>query len=266
LGQRYVSTAGGMHLDLTDRVYVVSGGSSGIGLATVSRLIAWGARVATCARDESKLVHALQRFPTSRVLGEVADVYDADACANLVEGAARHFGRLDGVAAVAGHGLHGGIRDLRSDDWVTELGQKVLSVIHLVRPALPLLAESKGSIVTIETPSARSPDPRMMAIGASRAAVSNLTRSLAAELAPGGVRVNSVSVGFVDTARQRERYERVSGTEQTYADWLESEIARRQVPMGRAGLADEVAVAIGLLLSPYLSYTTGSTIAVSGGL
>jgi NAD(P)-dependent dehydrogenase (short-subunit alcohol dehydrogenase family) len=105
----------------------------------------------------------------------------------------------------------------------------------------------------------------MAAVSAARAAVASLTRSLALDLAADGILVNAVSVGLVDTARQRARYEQ-SAVDVPYPAWLAAEVERRRVPLRRPGTAEEVARVVAFALSPAVSYTTGSMIAATGGL
>jgi len=139
-------------------------------------------------------------------------------------------------------------------------------VLNLARPARRHLAASgAGRIVTVAAPTAREPDREMAAVSAARAAVASLTRSLALDLAADGILVNAVSVGLVDTARQRARYAR-SAVDEPYPAWLAAEVERRRVPLRRPGSAEEVARVVAFALSPALSYTTGSIIAARGGL
>jgi NAD(P)-dependent dehydrogenase (short-subunit alcohol dehydrogenase family) len=119
------------------------------------------------------------------------------------------FGRLAAFAALAGAGIYGHALDLGPVDWRSEVTAKLGAVLNLARSARRHLAASDaGRIVTVAAPTARDPDPAMAAVSAARAAVASLTRSLALDLTADGILVNAVSVGLVDTARQRARYER----------------------------------------------------------
>jgi NAD(P)-dependent dehydrogenase (short-subunit alcohol dehydrogenase family) len=102
-------------------------------------------------------------------------------------------------------------------------------------------------------------------VSAARAAVANLTRTLALELADDGIAVNFVAVGLIDTARQRAQHA-ATCEERPYDEWLQAESQRRNVPYRRAGTAEEVARMVVFALSPALSYTTGSTLDVTGGI
>lgn len=255
-----------MDLGLDERAVVVTGGSSGIGLATVECLLAEGALVATCARDERRLRAAVGRLDPERVLALPADVTDPDAVGELVTAAATRFGRLDAVVNNAGHGIRGGLRELTDAAWRSELDAKLFGVLNPTRSAMTHLARSDAArVVNISAVSAREPDPAMLAVSAARAAVSNLSRALAAELAPLGIMVNTVEVGVIATGRAAERH-RQQSSGLTFSAWAEQEATRRAIPLGRLGTAMEVARAITFLASPAASYITGATLQVAGGL
>ncbi|AWK70476.1 short chain dehydrogenase [Rhodococcus oxybenzonivorans] len=256
-----------MDLQLKDRTYLVTGGSSGVGLATVAMLLEEGANVVTCARDRDRLDSVIAPLPGSdRVLTASCDVRDPAAVAALVEAGVERFGGLDGLVNNAGKSRMVPRGEATLDDWRDELDLKFSSVLNTVEAALPLLRKSDAAaIVNISAVLARQPEPRLVTTSAARAGLLNLSKSLSLELAADGIRVNSVSLGLVDTGQWRRRYEE-SGTDATFAEW-EAEIAQdRGIGLGRFGRADEVAAMIVTLLSPRSSYVTGTSLDVCGGV
>lgn len=256
-----------MDLLLNNRTCLVTGGSSGIGLATVAMLLAEGANVVTCARDLERLNTALDALPgRERVHAAVCDVRDPAAVAALVQGGYERFGGLDGLVNNAGNSRMKPRAETTLDDWRDEFDLKFSSVLNSVDAALPLLRKSDAaSIVNISAVLARQPETRLVTTSAARAGLLNLSKSLSLELAGDGIRVNSVALGLVDTGQWRRRYEN-SGYAGSFDEWEAEIAADRGIGLGRFGTADEVAFHIVGLLSPRSSYVTGTSIDVCGGV
>lgn len=256
-----------MDLQLAGRTYLVTGAGSGVGLATAALLLAEGAQVATCARDHDRLAAAITALPgAANALTARCDVLDADAVAEFVAATAERFGAIDGVVNNAGRSLLARWIDTDQRQWRDEVELKLFGVLNPVRAALPWLRKSDAaSVVNVNAILARQPEARLAATSAARAALLNLSATLAGELAPDGVRVNSVCLGLIDTGQWRRRYE-AAGTTDSYEQWSARLAADRGVPLGRLGVADEVAFPIACLLSPRASYLTGSSIDVGGGV
>jgi NAD(P)-dependent dehydrogenase (short-subunit alcohol dehydrogenase family) len=257
-----------MDLDLAGRAYYVTGISRGVGRAVATALLSEGAFVAGCARDGAALERISGDLPADargRLLTALADVTDAARLDQAVNRAAARFGRLDGVVANAGAGTTGGVLATPPATWDSQFAVKIHSVLNLVRPALSALRQSDaGRVVIINGVTAHAPEAGMAAVSASRAAVASLARSLAVELGPEQILVNTISLGAIVTSRQRDRHQ-ASGSGQPFQEWCDAEARRRGVLVGRLGTPAEVAPAVLLLLSPLSSYITGSSIDVSGG-
>lgn len=257
-----------MDLHLTGRTVLVTGGSSGVGLATVRLLIEEGANVVTCARRADVLQQSLHDagVPAGRVLARPADVRDEGSMAPLVAEAQTRFGGLDGLVNNAGASRMKGLGQVTLADFRDELDLKFAGVLNTTLAALPLLrASDAAAVVTINAVLAKQPEPRLVTTSAARAGLLNLTKSMALEYAADGIRVNSVCLGLVDTGQWRRRYEE-SGTDAPFEAWEQELAADRGIALGRFGTADEVAAMVLTLLSSRSSYVTGASLDVCGGV
>ncbi|GAA1096730.1 SDR family oxidoreductase [Tsukamurella spumae] len=255
-----------MDLDLRDRAFIVSGASSGIGLATARRLLREGARVCGFARDLDRLTAAFADAgaPAGHLLLLAGDARRLEDVEAIVEAAVREFGGLNGIVANAGTGVTASV-DADPAVWAEQFTTKVVAALALVNASRPHLVATRGAIVLVNGVSAHHPSSALAPVGAARAALANYAATLSAESAPEGVRVVVVNVGVIETARQRARYER-SGATADYADWCLDEARRRSIPLQRMGMPGEVADTVVFLLSDRSSYTTGTSIDISGGL
>ncbi|WP_327380349.1 MULTISPECIES: SDR family oxidoreductase [unclassified Streptomyces] len=257
-----------MDLGLADRTIVVTGGSSGVGLATVRALLEEGARVATCGRDAGRLAKVAADLGAGhdRLLTGVCDVRDADAVRGLVRRTAEQFGGIDGLVNNAGQSRMKGLDDSTAEDWRDELELKFAGVLNPLQAARRHLAASgAASVVNINAVLAKQPETRLITTSAARAGILNLSKSLSTELAGDGIRVNSVCLGLVDTGQWTRRHA-ASDSGLSYEDWQTALAEDRGISLGRLGRAEEVAYAVVALLSPRASYITGTTIDVCGGV
>jgi NAD(P)-dependent dehydrogenase (short-subunit alcohol dehydrogenase family) len=260
-------------IELDGKVAVVTGGSSGIGLATVELLLEAGAAVAMCGRDAARLrsaeVALRERFAGCRLYAATCDVLKPEQVNAFAADVARELGNVDMLVNNAGQGRVSTFATTEDAAWVEELQLKFFSVIHPTRAFLPQLEQSKqGAIVCVNSLLATQPEPHMVATSAARAGVHNLVRSLATEFAPRGVRVNGILIGLVESGQWRRRFD-ARPEEDRHLDWTAwtSRLARQKhIQLGRLGLPQEAARAILFLASPLSSYTTGSHIDISGGL
>jgi NAD(P)-dependent dehydrogenase (short-subunit alcohol dehydrogenase family) len=259
-----------MDLGLTDRCVVVTGGSSGIGLATVRILLEDGARVAFCARGAERLgtvaAELADEYGGDRVLARAVSVLDPAAVARFAEEVGKTFGGCDALVTNAGQGRVSTYADTSDADWREELELKFFSQLHPIRAFEAMLrASGQGAIVAVNSLLALQPEPHMVCTSAARAGVQNLLKSLATELAP-DIRVNSILLGLVDSAQWQRRYEAREDKAQSREDWFAALARAKRIPLGRLGRPEEPARAIAFLASPASSYITGAKLEISGGV
>ncbi|WP_203984523.1 glucose 1-dehydrogenase [Sphaerisporangium rufum] len=235
------------------RIALITGGTSGMGAATAARLLAEGAQVIITGRDRARLDAAVERLGDRAlgVPGDAADLADLDA---LVTAITDRYGRLDVVFANAGIGAFQPVGAVTEAEFHRVTGINFKAVFFTVQKALPLLPDRAAIVINASFgPYRGMPDAALYS--ATKAAARNLTRTLAAELAPRRIRVNSVSPGYIDTPAFR--------AETTAA--ARAAIATA-VAAGRTGTAEEVAAAVAFLASDEASYINGQDILVDGGL
>jgi NAD(P)-dependent dehydrogenase (short-subunit alcohol dehydrogenase family) len=259
---------------LAGRVAVVTGGSSGIGLATVELLLECGAAVALCGRNAERLDRAVAGLrashPEAQIFARTCDVLDAESVRSFAAESEAALGEASMLINNAGQGRVSTFGDTEDAAWTEELHLKFFSVIHPTRAFLPQLAAQRiplgdASIVCANSLLARQPEPHMVATSAARAGLLNLVRSMATEFAPQGVRVNGILIGLIESGQWRRRFEAREDKRLDWPTWT-GELARsKHIPLGRLGLPEEAARAILFLASPLASYTTGAHIDISGG-
>jgi NAD(P)-dependent dehydrogenase (short-subunit alcohol dehydrogenase family) len=255
-------------LMLAGRTVLVTGGSSGVGLATVRMLLDEGAAVVTCARRVEVLQDSMKAIgaPDDRLLAVACDVRDPEAVGGLLAAAEERFGGLDGLVNNAGESRMARLAEVSLADFRDEFELKFSGVLNTFTHALPLLVRSTAaSVVNVNAVLAKQPEPRLVTTSAARAGLLNLTKTMALEYASQGIRVNSVCLGLIDTGQWRRRYEQ-SGSPLSFDEWSHALASDRAVALGRLGTADEVAAMIVMLLSPRASYVTASAIDVCGGV
>lgn len=251
-----------MDLDLTDRAFLITGGTDGLGLALAATLLAEGAQVAVCGRDATRLSLA-QEHLGPRALCVEADVTDTSQLDEFVDVALARFGRLDGVVNNAGKSAASAIATSSDDAWREDYELKVIAALHLSRRTLPALSVTRGAILNVLAIMARTPPPNSTPTSASRAAGLALTKALSHEAGPHGVRVNALLVGLVESGQWVRR---AAEARRDLAEFYSDMAQRAGIPLGRIGAAQEFANVAAFLLSQRASYVTGVGISVDGGL
>ncbi|MFM0500598.1 SDR family oxidoreductase [Paraburkholderia caffeinilytica] len=260
-----------IQIDLTGQVAVVTGGSSGIGLATAELFLRAGTSVAICGRDSERLAQAeaalKAQFPDAQLLAQTCDVLDAGEVSAFAQAVQTRFGRTDMLVNNAGQGRVSTFADTTDDAWREELDLKYFSVIRPTRAFLPMLRDATNpAVVCVNSLLALQPEPHMVATSSARAGVLSLIKSLAVELAPQRIRVNSILIGIVESGQWRRRYAKEAQPGQSWEDWTAELARKKNIPLGRFGQPEEAAQALFYLATTLSSYTTGSHIDVSGGV
>ena len=262
-----VSYAPGVDLGLAKRVCLVTGGSSGIGLATARELHREGALVAICARDAARLEAARDEIGKG-VLAITCDLASAEGPAAAVAATFEHFGRLDVLVNNVGRVQVARWDELSDADWEASWQINVMSYLRAARAALPhLRASDQARIVNVSSTAGKRPSTSMPDYSVTKAAVLSLSRLLADELTKDGILVNAVCPGPTATpiwlapGGIGDQSAARAGTDRETA----LAAAGRGRPIGRLAEADEIAAVIVLLASARASYVTGAAWSVDGG-
>jgi NAD(P)-dependent dehydrogenase (short-subunit alcohol dehydrogenase family) len=244
---------------LRGAVVIVTGAGSGIGAATARQLGTVGARVVLVGRREALLTDVAAEIAEAGgdALSVPADLADQASPRRIVDACLNHYNRLDGLVNNAAVVRHMPVADWDAGCFDEHLATNVRAPFFLIQAALPALRESPvRSVVNISSSSGTLQRVGQSVYGMTKSALDYLTKTLAGELAPVGVRVNGIAPGPIDTPIHA-----------TWADDLDEAYRwlAGQVPLGRIGAPEEVATWITLLLSPLASFMTGAVIPLDGG-
>jgi NAD(P)-dependent dehydrogenase (short-subunit alcohol dehydrogenase family) len=192
-----------------------------------------------------------------------ADVTKADELDAFIDSTLRTLGRLDGVVNNAGRSSATSIATSSDDAWREDYELKVVAALHVARRTLDALAATSGAVLNILAIMARAPGANSTPTAASRAAGLAMTKALASEVAPRGIRVNAILIGLIESGQWVRRAEDAGVDLATFYERMASS---SKIPLGRLGRAEEFADVAAFLLSPRASYVTGVGVSVDGGL
>jgi len=236
-------------------VALVSGGSRGLGAALVTGFLARNFRVATCSRRDSEFTAEMSRARAADFHWAAVDGRDRDNLRLFVRQVADRFGRIDVLVNNAGVASEGVLPTMRTEDIAEVIEVNLTAAVILAQVAARvMLRQGSGCIINISSVNAIRGHAGVAAYSASKAALDGLTRSLARELGPRRIRVNSVAPGYFDSDMVHDM-----------SDEQRQRIARR-TPLGRLARIEEVANAVLFLASDEASFITGQTLVVDGGL
>jgi 3-oxoacyl-[acyl-carrier protein] reductase len=263
-----------MNLGISGRVAIVTGASAGIGFAVAEELVTNGASVVIAAREASRLQDAeaeLRKRPGAKVASIAVDVSTPEAASRIVDAAIAAFSSLDILVNNAGRAHAGGLMSSTEEDWDEMTGVKLTAMRRLCKAAIPHMRKQRwGRIVNMSSIGGIYPNPKLFVSHVLSAAINNLTKSLALEVAGDGILVNAIGIGAVATdnwannmvpALRRTRPEFRSLSD---ADVI-ARISAELTPIGRAGKPAEIAAIAAFLCSDRNGVVTGDTIEASGG-
>lgn len=242
--------------DLTGHVALVTGASRGIGRAIAGRLAEQGATVIAAARGDHAGATAAELTSMGRRVEAVSlDVTDQAAVGRLLSEIVARHGRLDIVVSNAGITRDQLLMRMKRDDWDAVVATNLTATFSLAQAAMrPMLKERRGRIIAISSVVGQTGSAGQTNYAASKAGLIGFAKALAREVASRGITVNVVAPGLIDTDMTR------AITEKAAVDWA------AQIPLGRLGVADDVAAAVCFLASDEASYITGHVLAVNGGM
>ena len=249
-----------MDLSLTDRVYILTGATRGLGRATAEALVADGARVVVSGRTaESAVAAATELGGADRAIGVAANNADADAPARLLAAARDTWGRVDGALISVGGPPGGRVGDIADEQWAAAFDSVFLGAVRLAREVGAALDDG-GALAFVLSTSVREPVPGLAISNGLRPGLAMVAKTLADELGPRGIRVNGLLPGRVGTDRVAELDEATGDAAAARERW------EGEIPLRRYGDPAEFGRVAAFLLSPAASFVSGAMVPVDGGM
>lgn len=241
---------------MSNKVAIVTGGNSGLGLATAKKLCVEGTKVYIIGRSEDKLVSAKKECgENARTIAY--DLSDLEGIPELIQGIQKEAGTIDILVNNAGINMKKNLWEVTDEEFQNIIGTNLNSVFAISREVVKVMKDQgSGSIVNISSMAAQYGLPKVIAYSASKTAIEGLTRAMAVELAEFGIRVNCVAPGFIETPMTAKALN-------SDADRKNRVYAR--TPMGKMGQPDDIAEAVYYLANESAKFVTGTVLVVDGG-
>jgi len=254
-------------LGLSGKAAIVTASSKGLGFSTVENLIKEGVHVLMNGRDEETLESAARKLgKPGKLIPFCGDITQKAVCQHLVEFAVAEFGQLDILVSNCGGPDSGGFENVTEAQWKEAFDRSLMSHVYLIEAALPHLKKSVfPAILTVTSFTVKKPLQNLILSNSIRAAAIGLTKSLANDYGPLGIRVNSILPGWTLTDRVDQLLTARSKAKNSTKE-LESETITGSIPLRRMAEPDEFGKAAAFLVSPAASYITGVMLSVDGGI
>jgi 3-oxoacyl-[acyl-carrier protein] reductase len=255
-----------MELGLKGKNALVTGASEGIGLAIARKLAEEGARLAICARTETKLQQAAAEIAEAtgiEIVPITADLRTLAGCQGFVDQAAQRLGGIDVLVNNAGASAFGPFVELPDEAFVDAINGKLLGYIRCAKAVVPHMQRRGGGSIVNITGTIQQAIPLHTPGSACNAALRMFSKELSMELGPLNIRVNSVAPGRIQTARADRLLEATAAAHGTPVDVLLNQLVKT-IPSGRVGTADDIADAVCFLVSERASYVNGAALVVDG--
>lgn len=251
-------------MDFTDKVVLVTGASAGIGEATAILFSKYGAKLSLVGRNEENLRKVAATCESSKGVKPliiVADLSTDEGVEKTAKCTIDHYGRLDVLVNNAGVGARNTIQHTDMATYDRVFNTNIRGVYNLTRLLVPAIIEAKGNIVNVSSISGSMPNVGSLPYSMTKAALDHFSRCIALELAPLGVRVNTVSPGFTVS----EFVKRLTGyNQEQYQSWLQD--VQKGIPLNSVAVGDDIAHMIVFMSSTLSGQVTGTVVPVDGGL
>ncbi|MBM7693162.1 3-oxoacyl-[acyl-carrier protein] reductase [Peribacillus deserti] len=257
-----------MEYNLKGKTALVAASSQGLGKAIAETLVKEGANVMLTSRNDAKLSEVraelidLQRGKVSFISGDITNASDIE---KIIDQTVKEFGGIDILINNAGGPPAGAFEELTDEEWQSSFELNLFSYIRLIRKSLPYLKQNGGKIINIASSSIKEPIPGLILSNTFRTAIVGMSKTLASELAPYNILINTVAPGRIATDRVRHLDEVNSNKAGVSIEEMEEKM-KGQIPLGRYGAPEEFANVVAFLVSDANTYMTGSSFLVDGGM